>query len=100
MTDKLELSKFFNSLIVTIFAFNIYELSNKNFEYINSQFNINFSNFSISLFLSVVFGVFYYLFSTVVSKFFEGKRSELTLTFIFLSSYLSLNYFVKFTLYN
>lgn len=95
MKDKLELSKFFNSLIVTIFAFNIYELSNKNFEYINSQFNINFSNFSISLFLSVVFGVFYYLFSTVVSKFFEGKRSEETLTFIFLSSYLSLNYFVK-----
>ena len=95
MTKKLETIEAFNSLIVTIFAFLIYTLSDVNFEYINSQFNNNFSNSSISLFLSFVFGVFYYLFSTVVSKFFGGKQSELTHTFVFLSSYLSLNYFVK-----
>ena len=95
MTKKLETIEAFNSLIVTIFAFLIYTLSDVNFVYINSQFNNNFSNFSISLFLSVVFGVFYYLLSMVVSKFFRGKQSELTHTFLFLSSYLSLNYFVK-----
>ena len=58
MTKKLETIEAFNSLIVTIFAFLIYTLSDVNFVYINSQFNNNFSNFSISLFLSVVFEFF------------------------------------------
>ena len=74
MTKKLETIEAFNSLIVTIFAFLIYTLSDVNFVYINSQFNNNFSNFSISLFLSVVFGVFYYLLSMVVSKFLRKAK--------------------------
>ena len=58
MTKKLETIEAFNSLIVTIFAFLIYTLSDVNFVYINSQFNNNFSNFSISLFFVSCFWSF------------------------------------------
>ena len=94
MTKKLETIEAFNSLIVTIFAFLIYTLSDVNFVYINSQFNNNFSNFYIPIFVSCfwsfLLSAFYGCF-----KIFRGKQSELTHTFLFLSSYLSLNYFVK-----
>ncbi len=95
MINKLEIRQIFKSVVVTIFAFLIYALSDVNFEYINTQFDNNISKFTISLFLSIALGIFYYLFTLVVSRYFEESWSELALTFIFTSSYLSFNYFLK-----